>query len=148
MFEKLKTIFAKDTVKDTVTEPLETVKKQRKVKPKIQQEEVSLSEKERATAAGEPYVAILKVDINPENINAGSFELDWNDKFVLNLIRAGYKRREDDTEQDIVDRWFQTVCRNIALEVYEQQAADPKNRETDLRQVSRRDLGNGRSEIS
>jgi hypothetical protein len=47
----------------------------------------------------------------------------------------------------IVDRWFQTVCRNIALEVYEQEQADPDNR-GDLRQIRRKDIGNGRSEIS
>jgi hypothetical protein len=67
----------------------------------------------------------------------------------LNLIRAGYKQRPDDTDQVIVDRWFQTVCRNIALEVYEQQVADPDNRDIDdIRRVSTRDLGNGRTEVS
>lgn len=113
------------------------------------QQEKPLSEKEKATKAGEPYVAILQVEVDPKNINSGSFELDFNDKFVINLIKAGYKIREDDTDVQIVDRWFQTVCRNIALEFYEQQAADPTKRERDdLRQVSRKDLGNGRSEVS
>ena len=64
----------------------------------------------------------------------------------MNLIRAGYKMKEDDTDTVIVDRWFQTVCRNIALEVYEQEQADPTNRE--LRNVRTRDLGNGRTEVS
>jgi hypothetical protein len=108
-----------------------------------------LTEKETATKNGEPYVSILRVEVDPNNINSGAFELDWNDKFVLNLIKSGYKQREDDTDATIVDRWFQTVCRNIALEVYEQQAADPKNPEyDDLRRVQRRDLGGGRSEVS
>jgi hypothetical protein len=79
-------------------------------------------------------------------VNNGAFELDWNDKFVLNLIRAGYKIREDDNEALIVDRWFQTVCRNVALEVYEQQQADPDNR--DMRVIRTRDIGNGRTEVS
>ena len=95
----------------------------------------------------EPYVNIIKVDIDPNNINNGSFELDFNDKFVLNLVRAGYKIREDDTDAQIVDRWFQTVCRGIALELYEQQQADPEKR-NDMRVVQTRDLGNGRSEVS
>lgn len=115
-------------------------------KPKTPRKKVELSAKEKATAAGEPYVSILKVDIDPNNVNNGAFELDWNDKFVLNLIRAGYKIREDDTDAQIVDRWFQTVCRNIALEVYEQQQADPSNR--DLRVIQTKDLGNGRTEVS
>ena len=105
-----------------------------------------LSAKEKATAAGEPYIAILSVDLDPNDINNGAFELDWNDKFVLNLIRAGYKIRNDDTDEMIVDRWFQTVCRNIALEIYEQQQADPDNR--DLRVIRSRDIGNGRTEVS
>lgn len=140
MLDKLKKIFIKDQVeKSTQSKPKKT--RNRKKKP------AELSAKERATASGEPYVSILSVDIDPENINSGSFELDWNDKFVLNLIRAGYKQREDDTDQLIVDRWFQTVCRNIALEIYEQQVADPDNRD-DLRRIQSRDLGNGRTEIS
>jgi hypothetical protein len=54
--------------------------------------------------------------------------------------------REDDADNVIVDRWFQTVCRNIALEIYEQNQADPDNR--DVRVIRSRDLGNGRTEVS
>ena len=123
----------------------EKPKKERKPrKPKASK--VELSEKEKATAAGEPYVNILRMDVDPNNIHTGAIELDWNDKFVLNLIRAGFKLKETDTENDIVDRWFQTVCRNIALEMYEQQQADPANR--DIRTVQTRDIGNGRTEVS
>jgi hypothetical protein len=64
----------------------------------------------------------------------------------LNLIRAGYKQKDSDTDNVLVDRWFQTVCRNIALEVYEQQQADPTNR--DLRVVRTKNLGDGRTEVS
>lgn len=114
-----------------------------------------LSEKEIATRAGEPWVSILNVDIDVEDINNGAFELDWNDKFVLNLIKAGYKEKDDDNDELIVDRWFQQVCRNIAMEVYEQEQADPFNRNdkdpitgADMRVVTSKDLGDGRSEIS
>ena len=138
MFEKLKNLFKKPEAKTVVKE-----KKPRKAKETTSPE---LTEKEKATAAGEPYVAINKVEINPENINDGAFDLDYNDKFVLNLIKAGYKQRDDDTDVVIVDRWFQTVCRNIALEMYEQQVADPENR--DARVIRTKDLGNGRTEVS
>ena len=125
-----------------------TASKKPRKKQELQQEK-PLSEKEKATKAGEPYVAILQVEVDPKNINSGSFELDFNDKFVINLIKAGYKIREDDTDYQIVDRWFTTVCRNIALEFHEQYMADPKNRPSDdLRSVNRKDLGNGRTEIS
>lgn len=172
MLKKLKSIFArKSAVDETVDIAQETppaapqssaaskpkksrsknpAKKARKPsKTQVAKQTVELSAKERATAADEPWVEIVKVDVDPSNVNSGSFTLDWNDKFVLNLIRAGYKIREDDTESDVVDRWFQTVCRNVALEVYEQANADPEKRaNSDLRQIQRRDLGDGRSEIS
>ena len=45
------------------------------------------TEKELLTERGLPYVAIVSMDIDPENIHQGSFELDWNDKFVANLVR-------------------------------------------------------------
>jgi hypothetical protein len=108
------------------------------------------SDKEKANTEGLPYVNILKMEIDPYDINSGAFELDFNDKFVLNLIRAGYKMRDDDTDTIIVDRWFQTVCRNVALELYEQQQADPENRAmaSDMRVVKAKDLGNGRTEVS
>jgi hypothetical protein len=143
MFERLKNIFKK------TEPPTELDKKPKPASQKKKPQEPVLSEKEKATLAGEPYIAILKVDVDPSNINSGGFEMDWNDKFILNLIRAGYKQREDDTDTVLVDRWFQTVCRNIALEVYEQQAADSStDAYNDLRRVRRRDLGEGRSEIS
>jgi hypothetical protein len=138
MFEKLKNLFKKQEVAPVV-----------KKEPKSKQQKLTtpeLTAKEKATAAGEPYIAITKVEINPENINDGAFDLDFNDKFVLNLIRAGYKQRDDDTDIIIVDRWFQTVCRNVALEMYEQQVADPENR--DARVIRSKDLGNGRTEVS
>jgi hypothetical protein len=123
------------------------VKKPRKPRtPKEKKVIPELTAKEKATAAGEPYVNILGMDIDPNDINSGAFELDWNDKFILNLIRAGYKMKDDEADSVIVDRWFQTICRNVALEVYEQQQADPTNR--DMRMVRTRDLGDGRTEVS
>lgn len=108
-----------------------------------------ISAKEQATLNNEPYVNIVRMEIDPNDINSGAFELDWNDKFLLNLIKSGFKMKEDDTDQVIVDRWFQQVCRNVALEMYEQQQADPENRyRAEMRVVQTRDLGNGRSEVS
>jgi hypothetical protein len=103
------------------------------------------SEKELLTERDEPYVAILSMDIDPENLNQGAFELDWNDKFISNLVRAGYQMNPKDTDADIVDRWFTAVCRNIVLETYEQQQA--MNPERD-RVVKTRNIGDGRSEVS
>lgn len=96
--------------------------------------------KELATERGEPWVEVLSMEIDKDNPGQGSFELDWNDKFVANLTRAGYRGK---TDQDIVDNWFRSVCQNVVMENYEQEMADPSNRPS-----NRKDLGNGRVEIS
>ena len=103
------------------------------------------SEKEIATAAGEPYVAILKMDIDPNNLHQGSFELDWNEIFVSRLVKAGYMIKPNDLDVDIVDRWFQTVCRHVVMETWEQEQAIIKGAG---QYVNTRDIGNGRSEVS
>ncbi len=101
------------------------------------------TEKEIATDKGEPWVAILSMDIDPENLHQGAFELDWNDKFVANLVRAGYQGRPDDKDSDIVDRWFQNVCRHVVMETWEQEMAN-----NPARVVKQRDIGDGRTEVS
>ena len=149
MFKALKNLFVNRWPEETQAETQPTAQKKPRAKKEKTAEPQSFTAKEQATAKGEPYVSILKVDIDPNNIDSGSFELDWNEKFIINLIKAGYKTKPTDTDSLIVDRWFQTVCRNVALEVYEQNQADPDFRDVDdMRQVRTRDLGNGRTEVS
>lgn len=136
MFDKLKNIFAKKK---------EEPKQEAPKKPR-EKKTVELTAKDKATQAGEPYVNIISMELNPNNIHEGAFELDWNSIFITQLVKAGYMKKKEDTDQDIVDRWFQDVCRNVALEFYQQQQADPDNR--DLRNMRTRDLGDGRTEIS
>lgn len=100
------------------------------------------SAKELATERGEPYVSILSVELDPDNIGSGAFELDWNDKFLAQLVRAGYQVKPNEPENEIVDRWFQDVCRNVVLETFEQMEAN------NPRGTARKDIGNGRTEIS
>ena len=52
---------------------------------------VTKTEKEIATEKGEPWVTIVSLDLDENDINQGAFELDWNEKFVANLVRAGYQ---------------------------------------------------------
>lgn len=141
MIDRFKNLFGKKQKTE------ETVANKPK-KPKKKKDNIN-KDKELATKNNEPYISILRVDVDPNNINNGSFELDWNDKFILDLIRAGYKIKETDTDNDIVDRWFQTVCRNVALELFEQDMADPDKRSNEnLRVIRQKDLGNGRTEVS
>jgi len=108
--------------------------------PVIKSQKAKRTPKEVATDAGEPWVEVIGIAIDKDNPGAGSFELDWNDKFVANLIRAGYQGK---TDQDLVDNWFRSVCQNVVMENYEQEMADPEKRAS-----NRKDLGNGRTEIS
>ena len=105
MFEKIKKLFKKKPA--TPATPAEIKEKPNKV---------TKSAKELATEKGEPYVTILSLDLDPENLHAGAFELDWNDKFIANLVRAGYQKDPRDTDSDVVDRWFQNVCRHVVME--------------------------------
>lgn len=104
--------------------------------------EQTKSAKQMATDAGEPYFAVLSMDIDPDDINSGAFEFDWNDKMIADLIRHGYQMDSRDTDADIVDRWFTAVCRNVVLETAEQYEA------MSTRVVKSRDVGDGRSEVS
>ena len=152
MFKKIKEVFKTTAQREAEAKAAEealaaAVEKQRKreeakiLKAEKKAAEKQKSPKEIATAAGEPWVEVLSVEVNPEDPGQGAFELDWNDIFVARLIKAGYPGK---TDQDIVDNWFRTVCQNVVLETYEQEQADPEKR----KQSNRRDLGNGRTEIS
>lgn len=138
LFDKLKNAFGK-----------KEVPKQDATKKPKEKKAPELSAKEKATQAGEAYVNVLSMEIDPNNINAGSFELDWNSIFITQLVKAGYMKKKEDTDQDIADRWFTEVCRNVALELYAQVQADPANRDsTDMRTIAQKDIGNGRTEVS
>ena len=141
-----KTVAKKPPVKKPVVKkPI--VKKVPAKKPVAEKPKLTVkakSEKDLATKRGEPYVKILNVELDSDNIGNGAFELDWNDIFVAKLVRAGYQGKDD---ADIVDNWFKTICRNILTEEYEQwEANQPESQRP--RVIDRRDLGDGKTEIS
>jgi len=70
-------------------------------------------EKDEATAKGEPWVAVLDTQVNPDNIRNGFFELDWNNEFIEQLLDAGYK---GETNEQIVDAWFRTIVTQMLSE--------------------------------
>jgi hypothetical protein len=82
---------------------------------KKEEEQAKLSPKDRATAQGIPYVAVLDTHVNKDNIRNGFFELDWNSFFIQELIKAGYGT-ESNPEEETVDRWFRDLARNILSE--------------------------------
>ena len=137
MFDKkpAKTAAAKTPAKKVAAK---TAPVKKPAEPKLK---VSASSKAAATKKGEPYVSVVSVELDPDNVQNGAFELDWNDIFVAKLMKAGYQGKDD---AQIVDQWFQDICRNVLMENFEQWEANqtPENR------VSRRNLGGGRTEVS
>ena len=106
---------------------------------KKEEELAKLTPKERATAQGMPYVTVLDTHVNKDNIRNGFFELDWNEYFVVQLKTAGYY---GDTDEEIVDKWFQDLCRGIGAE----EGVPMDRRGSGYINVN--NLGNGKSEIS
>ncbi len=100
IFDKLKNVFGSEPDPAPVKEP-----KKR------------MTPKEKATKKGEPWFTIVDVEINSENPLNGAFELDWNEPFVKMLRGHGLV---GDTDEDIVDQWFQDLCRQIAMETYDE----------------------------
>ena len=100
--------------------------------------------KEIANEKKEPYVNIVSLDVDLDNLHQGAFELDWNEIFVARLVKAGYMIKKDDTDAEIVDRWFQNVCRHVVMETWEQEEAIAKSGMW----VRSTDVGGGRTEVS
>ena len=129
-FDKIKKRFGKKTDKEASQPRAPRVEK---------------SAKDLATERGEPYVTILGMEVDPDNLHQGAFELDWNEIFVARLVKAGYMMKPDDADADIVDRWFQNICRHVVMETWEQEQAMNKY---SSQYVNTRDIGGGRSEVS
>jgi hypothetical protein len=102
---------------------------------------VGASAKAAATKKQEPYISVVSVELDPDNVQNGAFELDWNDIFVARLVKAGYKGRDD---AQIVDQWFQDICKNVLAENFEQWEV---NQPIESR-IQRRDIGGGKTEVS
>ena len=85
------------------------------VKAQEAEEIAKATPKERATKRGEPWVAVLDTHVNKENVRNGFFELDWNEHFIVQLKQAGYGF-DADPEEEIVDRWFRDLARNVLAE--------------------------------
>jgi len=64
------------------------------------------------TRKKEPWVNVIDVKVNEENVRNGFFELDWNKYFIAQLVEAGYGV-DNDPEEEIVDRWFRDIVYNM-----------------------------------
>tara|TARA_B100002019_G_scaffold287900_1_gene300617 strand:+ start:1514 stop:1918 length:405 start_codon:yes stop_codon:yes gene_type:complete len=68
-----------------------------------------------ATKKKEPWVNVLDVKVNQDNVRNGFFELDWNEYFIKQLLESGYGE-EGDPEEEVVDRWFRDIVYNMLSE--------------------------------
>jgi len=88
-------------------------------KAKVESEKMELLKqrdpKDYHTRKKEPWVNVIDVKVNEENVRNGFFELDWNEYFIAQLVEAGYGV-ENDPEEEIVDRWFRDIVYNMLEE--------------------------------
>ena len=61
---------------------------------------------------GEPYIKVLNIALDENSPGAGFFELAFNEHFVEYLADSGYEGVQPD---EIVDNWFNDLCKNIVL---------------------------------
>lgn len=115
-------------------------KKQEEQKSEKKPRAKKKSAKDIATEKGEPYIEVITLDIDANNPSQGAFELEWNELFVKELRGAGYQGA---TDEDVVDVWFQTVCRNVAMAEWE----DYDNQVGPSKFVQKNPIGDGRSEV-
>lgn len=113
---------------------------EQKLEAEKQAKLASMNPKDRATADGEPWINVLDVKVNPDNIRNGFFELDWNNLFIQELIKNGYGT-EADPEEEIVDRWFRT----IVYQMLEEQGLDTRRGAGYINVTA---ISDGKSEIS
>lgn len=99
-----------------------------------------LTPKDRATAKGEAWVAVLDTKVNADNPRNGFFELDWNELFIAQLKKAGYGF-DGDPEEEIVDRWFRDLARNML----EEGGMDPARHSAGFINVTR--IAGGKAEV-
>jgi hypothetical protein len=79
----------------------------------------------KATKKGDPYIQVLGIELDPTNPTFGAFTLDWNALFVKQLKSLGYVGESD---ENIIDAWFKTICRHVYIESFENdQAQTPGN---------------------
>jgi len=100
--------------------------------------EALAKEKEAATAKGEPWVAVVNVEMKDNNPRNGFFELDWNNEFIEQLLDAGYT---GETNEQIVDAWFRT----IVIQMLEEEG---QTTEREMGYINVVPIDKGRSEVS
>jgi hypothetical protein len=69
-------------------------------------------DKKVANIKKEPWVTVVKIEMDPASGNVRFVELDWNEEFVKFLHSKNYRGRSD---SEIVNRWFNDLCRTVII---------------------------------
>jgi len=93
-----------------------------------------------ATKKKQPWVSVLDVKVNKENVRNGFFEMDWNEYFIKDLKKAGYGE-DGDLDEQIVDLWF----RDIVYGMLEEEGLDTERGAGYINVVP---IDKGKSEVS
>lgn len=67
--------------------------------------------------SNEPWVNVVNTDFDENNPRQGFMELEWNAAFIVFLKKHGYEGKND---EEIVDRWFTDLCKNIGAQMDEE----------------------------
>lgn len=65
----------------------------------------------------EPWVNVVKTNVDQNDPKQGFMELEWNQAFVNFLISHGYAGKSN---EEVVDTWFTELCRSIGQQMEEE----------------------------
>lgn len=115
-----------------------------KLKNELKKEDLTQDDiKKVYNKAKAPYFNIALKEFNKDNPLEGSFELDYN-VFFRNEIKKSESFPPDMDIDDRIEFWFTEVCRQIAMETYEN-ANETELGYPGINMITRND---GRSEYS
>jgi hypothetical protein len=100
--------------------------------------------KEKASFDGEPYFTVVSGSYEAANDGVGrfEFELDWNEIFVEGLVEDGW---EGITDDQIVNSWFDEVCRQM---ISEESEDEPSSNMLPFKRTLRNKIDDDKSEYS
>ena len=90
----------------------------RQEEERLEQERIRVATaKKEATEKGIPWFTIIDFNLDPENVTVPQYvEFDWNDAFIQKLKALGI----NGTDEEIIDQYFQDLCKTIALQSYDE----------------------------
>lgn len=81
--------------------------------------------KKIANLKDEPFICVVKSEFDASmGINGVAFEFDWNERWIKDLVAAGYSGSNED---ELIQKWFEDLCRSVLLDSADIHDAVPFN---------------------